>query len=59
MKVEKVTGYIGAEIVCGWQYMLDQLELFLSPAGSDWSTRDVEMERIYWRYRNMPRLENS
>lgn len=42
-------------IVCGWQYMLDQLELYLSPAGSDWSTRDVEMERIYWRYRNMPR----
>jgi len=42
-------------IVCGWQYMLDQLELHLSPAGSDWSTRDVEMERIYWRYRNLSR----
>ena len=42
-------------IVCGWQYMLDQLELHLSPAGSDWRTRDVEMERIYWRYRNLSR----
>lgn len=42
-------------IVCGWQYMLDQLELYLSPAGSDWSTRDVEMERIYWRYRKTSR----
>lgn len=46
-------------IVCGWQYMLDQLELHLSPSGSDWSTQDVEMERIYWRYRNMPRTADG
>ena len=45
-------------IVCGWQYMLDQLELELSPAGADWSTRDSEMERIYWRYRKMQRPEH-
>jgi len=44
-------------IVCGWQFMLDQLEFHLTPTGSDWSTRDVEMERIYWRYRNMQRPE--
>ena len=40
-------------IVCGWQFMLDQLSAHLSPAGSDWGKSDTEMERIYWRYRNL------
>ena len=40
-------------IVCGWQFMLDQLGAHLSSTGSDWGKRDAEMERIYWRYRNL------
>lgn len=46
-------------IICGWQYMLDQLEAHLSPTGANWRTVDAEMERIYWRYRNMPRPADS
>ncbi|MEM7218005.1 MAG: SRPBCC domain-containing protein [Pseudomonadota bacterium] len=42
-------------IACGWHYMLDQLEQDLGGAGADWQTRDDEMTRIYWRYRNATR----
>lgn len=44
-------------IICGWQYMLDQLEFYLSSGSCDWSTSEAEMERIYWRFRKMVRTE--
>lgn len=42
-------------IACGWHFMLDRLEEHLVGTAADWSARDAEMERIYWRYRNAPR----
>lgn len=42
-------------IACGWHFMLDRLEEDLEGIDPSWESRDSEMERLYWRYRNAPR----
>lgn len=42
-------------IASGWHFMLDRLAEDLEGIGPTWESRDSEMERLYWRYRNAPR----